>query len=324
MILYLTTSDHNNALDFLRQHESHNNLSKMTGTFHLNYFVVRDMRSFMHCEEIIIDRQCCDDTNDDFVKSLEEFMTMYDTRITVICAGLPQEDWLFQNLLKIGVGNIVTASVLEDIQEEVLDCLSEQGLQKYNACERANARKMGEHYNFNCTNVKIGVFGSQKRIGTTTMALGLANWLNKVGATVCYVTNNNEMLQPIAMEYGADWTGGNFIANRITFAAEQVNDNYNFIIYDNGVDLDKVNDADEIVLLYGTKTYEIPFVMRAKQFLNNKRVFVCSVFSDKDIQELFAENNYTNLSMEYQPSLLDTDTNRKIYKKIIEQHIATV
>ena len=137
MILYFTTAEHTNLLDFLKNQEEYNEVSitKMTGTFELSQFVVRDMRNFSHFTEVVIDRTAFTDADKEFVDAIEQFLTMYYARITVIDERLTANDKLFGQLLDIGVGNIVTAFDIATIQVEILACISGNGLQKYNAKE---------------------------------------------------------------------------------------------------------------------------------------------------------------------------------------------
>lgn len=190
MILYLTTQDHTNLLDFYNEKEGVLPVKKMTGSFILKQFVVYDMRNFSHCTELVLDRDACRDGDDVFAEAIEEFSTMYQARVTVIAEGLRPEDELFIRLLEAGIGNIVTESEMVRQQEEIERCLSSQGLKKYRIRKKEEVYQVGETYNFSCSWVQIAVVGAQGRIGTTTVALGLASWLSKVGGQACYVEGN--------------------------------------------------------------------------------------------------------------------------------------
>ena len=49
MILYMTTQDHTDLLDFYIEREGTLPVKKMTGSFILKQFVIYDMRNFSHC-----------------------------------------------------------------------------------------------------------------------------------------------------------------------------------------------------------------------------------------------------------------------------------
>lgn len=92
MILYLSSQQHTNLLDFLAEKEDALPVKKMTGNFMLKQFVIYDMRNFSHCTELVLDRIAFGDEDRDFAQAIEEFLTMYNARITVICEGLKESD----------------------------------------------------------------------------------------------------------------------------------------------------------------------------------------------------------------------------------------
>ena len=109
----MTTQDHTDLLDFYIEREGTLPVKKMTGSFILKQFVIYDMRNFSHCTELILDRGAFRDSDDAFVQAIEEFLTMYQARVTVIAEGLGQEEALFIKLLEAGIGNIVTERAIE-------------------------------------------------------------------------------------------------------------------------------------------------------------------------------------------------------------------
>lgn len=92
MILYLSSQQHTNLLDFLAEKEDALPVKKMTGNFMLKQFVIYDMRNFSHCTELVLDRIAFGDEDRDFAQAIKEFLTMYNARITVICEGLKESD----------------------------------------------------------------------------------------------------------------------------------------------------------------------------------------------------------------------------------------
>ena len=189
MILYLSSQQHTNLLDFLAEKEDALPVKKMTGNFMLKQFVIYDMRNFSHCTELVLDRIAFGDEDRDFAQAIEEFLTMYNARITVICEGLKESDPLCRALLDAGVGNIVTNVEIRGMQEEIRQSLSSQGMTRYAPKERKKLKVQGAHYHFMADGVRIAMISSQSRIGTTTMALGFAAWLGSVGASVAYIVD---------------------------------------------------------------------------------------------------------------------------------------
>lgn len=187
MILYLSSQQHTNLLDFLAEKEDALPVKKMTGNFMMKQFVIYDMRNFSHCTELVLDRIAFGDEDRDFAQAIEEFLTMYNARITVICEGLKESDPLCRALLDAGVGNIVTNVEIRGMQEEIMQSLSSQGMTRYAPKERKKTKVQGEHYHFMADGVRIAMISSQSRIGTTTMALGFAAvaWKRRCKCGLC-------------------------------------------------------------------------------------------------------------------------------------------
>ena len=144
MVLYLSSTQHTNLLDFTGFYEPDSEMpvKKMVGNFVLKQFVVYDMRSFAHFTDVVLDRPAFGDTDEEFAQAIQEFLTMYSARVTVICEGLMQADPLFQALLDCGVGNIVCDTEIGEIQQEIRECLSDQGMTRYAAkIGRASCRE---------------------------------------------------------------------------------------------------------------------------------------------------------------------------------------
>lgn len=147
MILYLSSQQHTNLLDFLAEKEDALPVKKMTGNFMLKQFVIYDMRNFSHCTELVLDRIAFGDEDRDFAQAIKEFLTMYNARITVICEGLKESDPLCRALLDAGVGNIVTNVEIRGMQEEIRQSLSNQGMTRY-ASRRGKTESAGSALSF--------------------------------------------------------------------------------------------------------------------------------------------------------------------------------
>lgn len=146
MILYLSSTQHTNLLDFTGWYnaESEMPIKKMVGNFVLKQFIVYDGANFSHVTEVVLDRIAFGDSDEEFAQAIEEFLTMYNPRISVICEGLLQDSSLFRSLLESGMGNIVCSTDITEIQREILECLSEQGMVRYaakGATKKAGGRK---------------------------------------------------------------------------------------------------------------------------------------------------------------------------------------
>lgn len=143
MILYLSSKEHTNLLDFTGWYDTDSDtlIKKMVGSLVLKQFIVYDMRNFSHVTEVVLDRIAFGDSDGEFAEAIEEFLTMYSPRITVIYEGLKQDTPLFLALLDSGVGNIVCGTEIAAIQSEIIECLSEQGMMRYHPKERTKNRR---------------------------------------------------------------------------------------------------------------------------------------------------------------------------------------
>ena len=325
MILYMTTQDHTDLLDFYIEREGTLPVKKMTGSFILKQFVIYDMRNFSHCTELVLDREAFRDSDDAFVEAIEEFLTMYQARVTVIAEGVGQGEALFIKLLEAGVGNIVTEREIERQQEEIEGCLSNQGLRKYRIREKQEIYHEGERYNFSCSRVQIAVVGSQGRIGTTTVALGLANWLAEVGGRSCYVeANESGHMECLAIDYEMIPKDEGFVMDKVGYYKRQPMQEYSFIVKDYGTrDLKIAPDC--LLLICGTKPYELSQTLPLLERYEDQYAIILFPFVAQEhrraYEESFSTDNHRVLFLEYQPDCLNGKINGNVYKTIVKPYI---
>ncbi len=333
MVLYLSSTQHTNLLDFTGFYEPDSEMpvKKMVGNFVLKQFVVYDMRSFAHFTDVVLDRPAFGDTDEEFAQAIQEFLTMYSARVTVICEGLMQADPLFQALLDCGVGNIVCDTEIGEIQQEIRECLSDQGMTRYAAKERPDRAGGQEHYRFDCKNVAVAVVGSQSRIGVTTAAVGLSAWLARVGASVCYVEAHTDgHLAALARGYEMETEEEGWQFEGVHYRRMEPRADVNFVVYDLGSDLagkkELVERADIKLLVCGTKPYELGFTVRLQAFLSGVYAHLLCPFVAEGMKNDLADalqNDYHKVMFsEYQPELTDSDCNAKQYKNLIAKYIA--
>lgn len=142
------------------------------------------------------------------------------------------------------------------------------------------------------------MIGSQSRIGTTTTALGFAAWPGSMGASVAYVEKNGSGIIPYLRDaYEVDEDAGR-----------------------------SETDADILLLICGTKPYEIVHTMRLLEQYETKNTFVLCPFVEKALRDTYAEAFQTDchkvLFLEYQPDCMNGNSNAKVFKNIVERYIA--
>lgn len=125
-------------------------------------------------------------------------------------------------------------------------------------------------FDFKGKQITIGVVGSQHRVGTTTIAMQFACYLNSIGAKVSYVeANNSEHMKLIAEHYGMEKSGEGYVYNGIAFEGLKSSNEkvFDFIVYDLG-ELDiktKIGfeNCDIRVMCYGKKHIKYHFIKEA-------------------------------------------------------------
>lgn len=323
MILFLASRDHVNMLDFLVSEEDYT-IKKIAGTFSLKKFVVHDMRNFSHCKELILDRAAFNDEDDVFIAAVQEFSTMYDSRVTVICPGLLEDDELLISLVDIGVKNLVTQTDIDVFQEDIRTCLSPEGMTKYEADKNENLVNEEEKYIITSENIEIAVFGSQSRIGTTTAAIGLANWLSSVGAKVCYVeANKTKCLSYLIEAYEMSKEGNGYVFDGVYYGNEKPdNIEFNFIIYDFGIGIPK-EPKDLNICLCGVKPYEIPYTIKITGELKRLEwdYTLLAAYADMEYMEPYKGIFPQIIPLCYQPDPFNGFKNNSIFREIIKHEI---
>lgn len=333
MILYLSSAQHSNLLDFTGLIDNYSTtIKKMVGSFVLKQFIIYDMRNFSHFSEVVLDRPAFRDSDTEFAEAIEEFLTMYNARVTVICEGMNQSDPLFSALLESGVGNIVCNEEIEEMQREISECLSEKGMTRYNLKERAKITTGIKQHRFECENIRIAVISSQRRMGATTTAIGLSTWLRSVGATVCYVeANSSGHLEKIASGYEMEWSGDGWIYEGVSYVScKTTGSATNFIIYDIGSEFmphkELAMSTDILILQCGTKPFEISYSMRLKKLFETEHAFILDPFVSEDLKDTYADifqsDYHKVLFLDTQPDLMDGSPNAKQYKTMITKYIA--
>ncbi len=337
MLLYLTRKEISDLLDFTMD-----TLGlvpkKLIGTFSFMQFVIKDMRNFSHCKYLVIDRRAVIENDEELIQAINSYKTMYDSRIIIIKEGLTKEDKLIQMLVDSEVNEIVTAEDIEEIKAQVLECLSEKGMQRYNAqkAKWINEAELviditdtKEKYKFKCKNVTIAFIGSQRRAGTTLTAINLANWLAAVGARVSYVESNSNLhLQWIVNLYSMEPVGNTYRMFDVDYyMTKEIDRDYNFIIYDcgafNGELPDDFVNADIRVVCGCAMPYEAKEYSKLMNGCKGMEVIPIGTF----VPEILREFCRSHISQDIMFSdicheMFNIKSNKPIYKNIISKYLS--
>ena len=207
MLLYLTSNQKSGLIDGVTR-EMLMPSKKLVGKFSLKSFVTKDMRNYATAKFFLIDAACIEESGEDFTLALRSFQMMFSARIIVILSGCEDMSGCIQQLLSIGVVNLITAETLEEAADELKEALSDEGMQRYVTPMPVSSQPESQRepapepeaeiipYRWNAKNIRIAVAGTQRRSGVTVTAFNLAAWLTARGAEVAYIeVNTNRHLQ---------------------------------------------------------------------------------------------------------------------------------
>ncbi len=339
MLLYLASNGKSALIDRTAA-EKELTVKKLVGKFSLKSFVTKDMRNYAAAKYFAVDAACAEETAGDFCVALQSFQMMFSARIIVILSGCENGEDYISRLISSGVTNIVTADTPEGVTEELLECLSEDGMQRYltqyafaeqeQKHEKAPAQPEAEmirKYKWNARNVKIAVSGSQRRSGVTVTAFNMAAWLAARGAEVCYVEmNTNRHLQVILGTYDAEKSGEHYTVDGIDcYLTNEPDHDYNFIIYDCGVMTTPTScfkSADIRLLCGGVLPYEMAEFHKAISACDGMKINSIALCVPEDFKkycrELFGEDiAFADTSHD----LFANNVNGQICRSLVQEYI---
>ena len=137
--------------------------------------------------------------------------------------------------------------------------------------------------------IRIAMISSQSRIGTTTTALGFAAWLGSVGASVAYVEKNDNGIIPYLSDaYEMDEEAGGYRLEKMWYGTQIPDAGFHFVLEDYGTGRPET-DEDILLLVCGTKPYEIAHTMKLLEQYETKTAFVLCPFVDVALQDTCVE-----------------------------------
>jgi hypothetical protein len=334
MILYLSSNENVDLLDYLIQ-DKKLVIKKLSGQFNLNKFVIHDMRNLSHCTQIVIDLKAITDKEEELLNGITAFKAIYNARIVIIAEGLENNSELLKKLIDIEIFNLITADKIEFLRDEIEKCLIGDGM-SYQDClkflDNITDNYKSKSYNFTGENIIIVVAGVMPRVGTTTVAMNLSNYLASIGAKVCYVEYNmSEHLRTIAMFYDGLADKGNYCEFKGVryYNYQRIDQSYNFIVYDLGVLTNKnikfFNDSNIHILCSGSKPYELRSMYRiGNEILDIDVNVVLNYISSRGkekVEKLLNELEKRYYYLENSTDLFNSMINRDVYNEIIKEYI---
>lgn len=331
MLLYLTSNDHINLLDFLND-EHGIIIKKLSGTFSLRQFVLGDLRSLNHFQYMVIDFNAIKDSNSDILEAVNAYKKMFTSRLIFYIEDMKTHHDLVHELIENGVFNIVTATNIVAIKAEILKSISDLGISKREVMLKLNPNdasfnKAIHSYEFSKKEMKIAVTGVQHRVGTTTMAINLANYLSSIGAKVCYVeANEHDHLSKLPAFYqGMTSKDDVILYNGVKYLSlhSECHDYFDFIIYDMGVIDNRIisairNNCDAAVLCATGKPYEMNDIEKNKELLDTTLLNTILSFVAEPDQHKYLKLHKDIHFSNYTPNYFDGEINEIIWLSVVK------
>lgn len=276
-----------------------NNITLVTrfiNEYNLEKFMQTELRNLNSIDYLIIDLQAIENLtlDDEIISKITLIRKMYNLRIIVIAQGYKHGNILLGKIFNLGIYNIVTE--VDDIKfkEELEKALSIEGMSFGNSIKykidnqiiavNQTTKLIKENYIRVKQTVNIGVVGTEKHIGATTMAINLTKCLSELtNIKACYIENNNHNSIGNLIENKEALYSENM--NRITYKgidmflkpknmSDILANNYNFYIYDYGA-LNELTEEEKMsfltrdlkIVVSGNKIWEIPNLINCFQII---------------------------------------------------------
>ena len=276
-----------------------NNITLVTrfiNEYNLEKFMQTELRNLNSIDYLIINLQAIENltSDDEIISKITLIRKMYNLRIIVIAQGYKHGNILLGKIFNLGIYNIVTE--IDDIKfkEELEKALSIEGMSFGNSIKykidnqiiavNQTTKLIKENYIRVKQTVNIGVVGTEKHIGATTMAINLTKYLSELtNIKACYIENNNHNSIGNLIENKEALYSENM--NRITYKgidmflkpknmSDILANNYNFYIYDYGA-LNELTEEEKMsfltrdlkIVVSGNKIWEIPNLINCFQII---------------------------------------------------------
>lgn len=345
MLLYLATNLKSGLLDEAAN-EAGVTVKKLIGKFSLKSYVTKDMRNYSGAKYLAVDCSCVEEKLDDFILALRSFQMMFSARLIIILSDCANIDGYVDRLVSIGVVNLVTGETTDEVNRELAECFSKDGMKRYLPQplfkERDETPKPVAEiyepepeiivkYKWNARNIKIAIHGSQRRSGVTLTAFNFASWLRARGADVCYVEmNTHRHLSVIMNVYEARKAGEHYNVNGIDcYLTNELDRDYQFIIYDCGEcgeqkqPIGVFKDAHARLLCGSILPYEAPVYHKAVAACEDLPVCKVALSVPQELKsfcaDLFGEDVIISTASH---SLFADNVNSHVYRPVVEEYIA--
>ncbi|PKM52459.1 MAG: hypothetical protein CVV02_01515 [Firmicutes bacterium HGW-Firmicutes-7] len=333
MILYLTSDENIGLFDFLAD-ETGALIKKYNGEFELKRFIIHDARNLNPFRYFIVDLEALNDEEDEIISAIIAFNSLFDSRL-IILAEKAHRGLLERIITETNIYNIITATTIDKIKEEMRICISHQGMPGDLVLTNLNKDLDSElvainTYSFIGENVKVVFIGAMGRTGTTTAAINMAAVLANMGAKVSYTeANNNNHLQAIHDHFffNIPIENGSFYIDGVNyyFKGNIPMADFNFNIIDLGIltesNIKALDVADIIILCAGTKPYELTYLNTALSLLlENEYMLALPLGSNGEHANIKIDQDKL-VYLKCSQGLFDGTINSDAFRKILGNYV---
>ena len=297
---------------------SQNNITFVTrfiNEYNLEKFMQTELRNLNFVDYLIIDLRAIENLTDDdeIISKITLIRKMYKLRVIIIAEGYKHGNVLLGKIFNLGIYNIITATDDVSFKEELEKVLSDEGMSFGNSIKykldnnvislNQTTKIIKENFIKVKQTVSIGVVGTERHIGATTLAINLTKYLSELtNIQACYIENNNhQSVSHIAESSEAirfeDMKKVNFkgidLFSKPKNMSDILSNNYNFYIYDYGA-LNEMTEEEKMsfltrdlkLVVSGNKLWELSNLINTFQIIgtdiNTYLVFNFAKESEKE------------------------------------------
>jgi hypothetical protein len=370
MLLYITSNQNNGIFDFLK-HENGMPIKKFIGDYELATFVDHDLSKFSSYRYLAVDLACLQDIPEGLFKAVDAIQDWFEQRLIIFAREIEPE--IKQELLNREVYNIITGDPKEyealilkavgqtgiiyqdhlenneiheavaieqlPLAESIKNPVKEEQplteMPKQEVCNPEQEEQDTQDEQDEQNEQFIIVAGSQRRTGTTTTAIQLANYLANQGNMVAYMeANDHNHLSSIIEAYRMkeeEIDDGKWHQTKgvdYFYSDGLVMKTYDYIIFDVGVlneDVIESFSQGDIKILCGVgKCFEREPLNQVLTFFKPEEIesinLILSFVSPEEKSVLKSFFKTAQFS-QYAPNLMGWHANEALFEKVIENKL---
>ena len=265
-----------------------NLVMRFINEYNFKKFLETELRNLNGIDYLIIDLQAITNSTpeNEIASSIELVRRMYNVRIIILAEGYKEGNVLLGRIFNLGIYNIITAKNDVMFKDEIEKVFSEEGMTFGNAMKykisdsmlviNRTTKVVKENIKRAKQTITIGIAGTEKHIGATTVAINIVKYLSELtNVTACYIENNNHNSIYSLVEDESIETIYNEVLKKITYTgidlyerpenlADILKFEYEFYVFDFGnfdemskEEISSFLTRDLKIIVSGNKTWEI-------------------------------------------------------------------